>query len=114
MAPNIEQIIHSIKQLPMPDRERLRKWLEDEGIAAKTGPNGEVNEDRSNSSLHWLNANRTNYLGRWVALDGDRLVAVGSTAREVYDGAKEVGIAVPFVELVTEEEMSPFIGGWLS
>jgi hypothetical protein len=46
-------------------------------------------------------------------LIGGRLVAVGSTAAEVYKKAKEAGIRIPFVELVAGEESTPFTGGWI-
>jgi len=49
-----------------------------------------------------------------VALDGDRLVASGPTAKEVYSKAKAEGVETPFVELLTQQEPEPFTGGWLS
>lgn len=65
-------------------------------------------------SLRWLDENRAEYIGQWIALHGDRLIAVGLTAKEVYSKAKAEGVHIPFVELVTEEELVPFTGGWLS
>jgi len=70
--------------------------------------------NRSAKSLTWLNENRDKYSGQWVALDGDRLIASGSTAKEVYSKAKDEGVEIPFVDLVAEEESGPFTGGWLS
>ena len=32
----------------------------------------------------WIEAHRDEYLGQWVALDGDRLIAHGSDAKKVY------------------------------
>ena len=82
------------------------------------GPsNGESSQAPANhsaKSLKWLEENREKYLGQWVALDGNRLIASGSTAKEVYSKAKAEGVAIPFVELVTEGESAPFTGGWLS
>jgi hypothetical protein len=72
------------------------------------------NARRSARSLQWLDENREKYSGQWVALDGDRLIARGPTAIEVYSKAKKEGVETPFVELVTETEPSPFTGGWLS
>jgi hypothetical protein len=54
------------------------------------------------------------YSGQWVALDGDRLIANGPTAKEVYSKAKAEGFEIPFVELVTDHEPVPSTGGWLS
>ena len=114
MTPNVEQIIRSIQQLPEPEREKVRQWLEDERTSDGTGKDGQAKAGRSEKSLRWLNENRQKYLGQWVALDADRLIASGSTAQEVYAKSKAEGVKIPFVELVTEEEPAPFSGGWLS
>jgi len=114
MTPNVEQIIRSIQQLPEPERERVRQWLEDKRTADETGGAWQAKAGRSETSLRWLNENRQKYLGQWVALDGDRLIASGPTAQEVYAKSKAEGVEIPFVELVTEEEPAPFSGGWLS
>jgi hypothetical protein len=45
------------------------------------------------------------------ALDGDRLIANGPTAKEVYAKAKAEGFEIPFVELVTDQEPVPSTGG---
>jgi hypothetical protein len=58
--------------------------------------------------------NREKCSGQWVVLDGDRLIASGPTAKEVYSKAKAEGVEIPFVELVTEREPAPFTGRWLS
>ena len=111
MSASIEQIISSIRQLPVVERERLRRLLDDEKSDANyRNANG---GDRSSKSLQWLSENRENYLGRWVSLDGNRLISSGSSAREVFDQAKAAGIESPFVEFITNDP-SPFTGGWLS
>jgi Family of unknown function (DUF5678) len=113
MLPSFDQIIKSIEQLPAAEQERIRQWLEGKGAA-----NGEVpsraNANRSAKSLRWLHENQEKYSGQWVALDGDRLIASGPTAREVYSKARAEGVEIPFVELVSERESAPFSGGWLS
>ena len=43
--------------------------------------------------------------GQWIALDGDRLITSGSSAKEVYSKAKAEGVEIPFVELVTNESL---------
>ena len=55
-----------------------------------------------------------NTQGQWVALLGDRLIASGPTAKEVYSKAKTEGVEIPFVELVADLEPVPSTGGWLS
>ena len=70
--------------------------------------------NRSAKSLRWLDENREKHSGQWVALDGDRLIASGPTAKEVYSKAKAEGVEIPFIELVTDPEPVPSTGGWLS
>jgi uncharacterized protein DUF5678 len=84
MTLSLDQIIKSIEQLPAPQQERIRRWLDENGT-----PNGERNAsqphaNRSAKSLRWLDENREKYSGQWVALDGDRLIVSGPTAKEVY------------------------------
>ena len=114
MIPSFDQIIKSIEQLPAAEQERVRRWLEAKGATNGEACSSQAGANRSARSLRWLHENRERYSGQWVALDGDRLIASGSTAQEVYSKAKAEGVEIPFVELVTELESAPFTGGWLS
>ena len=112
MISSFDQIIKSIEQLPAAEQERIRRWLEDRGANGEEH-GSETHADRSAKSLTWLEQNRQKYSGQWVALDGDRLIASGSSAQEVYSKAKAEGVEIPFVELVTNRESIPFTGGWI-
>ena len=114
MNSSFDQIIKSIEQLPAPEQERIRRWLDEKGTANGKRDGSQTNATRSAKSLRWLHENREKYLGEWVALDGDRLIASGPTAKEVYSKAKAEGVEIPFVELVTDPEPVPSTGGWLS
>ena len=111
MAATFEQIIKSIEQLPAPEQEGIRRWLQNRVTSNGLSDGSRKKAARSARSLRWLDENRERYSGQWVALDGDRLIASGPTAREVYSKAKAEGVETPFVELVTEQEPSPFAGG---
>ena len=108
---SVDQIIKSIAQLPAAEQERIRRWLEEKGATNGEGQGSQAHANRSARSLRWLDENREKYSGQWVALDGDRLMASGPTAKEVYSKAKAEGVEIPFVELVTEPV--PSTGGWL-
>ena len=114
MIPSLDQIIKSIEQLPAAEQEKIRRWLEDKGASNGEEHGSPAHANRSAKSLRWLHENREKYSGQWVALDGDRLIASGATAKDVYSKAKAEGVEIPFVELVTERESGPFTGGWLS
>jgi len=112
MSLGFDQILKSIKQLSELDQERIRRWLDTKGSA--NGDASRADATRSAKSLRWLDENREKYAGQWVALDGDRLIASGPTAKEVYSKAKAEGVEIPFVELVTDQAHVPFTGEWLS
>jgi uncharacterized protein DUF5678 len=114
MALSFDEIIKSIEQLPTPEQEKIRQCLEQKGATNGEDHGSHAYPDRSAKSLRWLHENRKNYPGQWVALDGDRLIASGPTAKEVYSKAKAKGVVIPFVELVTDQEPMPSSGGWLS
>ena len=119
MMLSVDEIIKSIAQLPPAEQEKIRRWLEDKGATngeghGSQGHRSQGHANRSAKSLRWLHENREKYSGQWVALDGDRLIANGSTAKKVYSKAKAEGVEIPFVELVTDPEPVPSTGGWLS
>jgi hypothetical protein len=62
------------------------------------------------SEQHWLTANRPMFVGQWVALSGERLLAAGSNASEVYTKARALGVAVPFVAYIDPDDHLPFAG----
>jgi hypothetical protein len=62
--------------------------------------------------MKWITDNRSAYAGQWVAVEGDRLVAAASDAREVFLAAKAEGIAIPFVVHILPEDSLPFVPGW--
>ena len=114
MTLSVDQIIKSIEKLSTTEQETIRRWLEDRGATNEERHGAQTHEDRSAKSLRWLHENREKYAGQWVALDGDRLIANGSTAKEVYSKAKAESVQIPFVELVTERDPVRLTGGWLS
>ena len=61
--------------------------------------------------LRWIAQHREEYAGQWVALDGERLLASGTNASEVYEAASRSGIELPLVVQVEPPDELPF-GGW--
>jgi hypothetical protein len=114
MTLSVDQIIKSIEKLPAAEQERIRQWLEHKRAKNVEGHGSQAHANRSSKSLKWLHENREKYAGQWVALDGERLIASGPTAKEVYSKAKAKGVVLPFVELVKNPEPVPSTGGWLS
>lgn len=77
--------------------------LEDEKPLPKSNKsNG--NADNNDRQLEWLKANRDKYAGKYVALDGDNLIAYAETLvkiREQVKGQKNLFIVKVFAEETT-------------
>jgi len=48
-------------------------------------------------NMRWIKEHGAEYAGRWVALDGDRLIASGQTEGEVAIAARVDGAYLPLV-----------------
>lgn len=110
-----EEGAHIPKELFGQD-ERIWRGLQEAGVLSHPQPKppGTVRRvpmsDRS-QELRWLKEHRQEYMGQWVALDGERLISHGAKAREVFDAARAAGVEVPFIAHLDPPEELPF-GGW--
>lgn len=79
------------------------------------GPSGVRRVPRTDRSaeMSWIAQPDPRFVGNWVVLDGDRVLASGPTAKAVYDQAKLKGIEAPFIAYVSPHRDQPFAGGWL-
>jgi len=67
---------------------------------------------RFETELRWIAEHQEEYAGKWVALDGDVLLASGSSAREVYEVVDRLtGATIPLVVQIQPKNSLPF-GGW--
>lgn len=106
---SVNEIVEAIHNLSSPEQEKIRRILERE----KSEKRKEVEEqiERFNAAEKWLKENRDEYLGQWVCLFGDELIAHGVDGLEVHRKAKEKGIKSPYlVRVIAEPEA--FCGGW--
>ena|SRR5258708_5002373 len=100
----LEQIIDEAKALSPAEKLKLRQALDRELEQTASA------QSRAVESI-WVEHHRNAYLGQWVALEGDTLVAHGTNAREVYLAARQAGIDSPYIVHITPEA-DPYIGGW--
>ncbi|MGE0128687.1 MAG: DUF5678 domain-containing protein [Blastocatellales bacterium] len=112
---SVENIFSQIIQLPPPERFKLWRMLEqvtklDPGSPEssesappkkKLQPLPAPNKDRE---MQWLVDHAREYAGQWVALDGDRLIAHGPDAKEVYAAANADGAYLPLVTQVEDPD----------
>lgn len=102
----VERILEEVRRLTPDERRELREALSHEPTAARA-------YDTHERERAWIEQNRDEYLDQWVALDGDRLLAHGTDAREVYLAARATGVRAPFLERVAPKEEGAFWGGWV-
>jgi hypothetical protein len=60
----------------------------------------------------WIELHRVEYIGKWVVLDGDRLIGFGDDPRPIVERARAQGVKLPFVEFIRDDS-EPFAGAWL-
>ncbi len=115
MTPTIEQAIEIIRQLPPPDRKKFFDWAEEEKskeLAEKNEKNIELKakNEKFRLALQWIEEHKEEFDGKFIVLDGDKLVAHGSDSKTVYDEARAKGYQSPFLTRVKAKTL-PF-GGW--
>lgn len=111
---NFENVLAQARQLPLTERQRLRELLAEEAQSkpekkrARRVPPPVPYKDRSRE-YQWLEQHAREYIGQWVALEGDQLVAQGSTAVEILKVAKAAGIERPLILQVEDPDGPPLI-----
>lgn len=99
-----EQVAQIIRSLPLEDYDRVRQILdEEEKKKLEKAEKLQRDIERWKKTDKWLQENRHNYLGQWVCLYGDELIAHGTDALEVDARAKAAGIEAPFLEHIVEQ-----------
>lgn len=106
-----ESVLTQARQLPWLEQQMLLQALAEEPATdqKKSHPKRLPWKDRSRE-YQWLKDHAREYVGQWVALEGDQLVASGATAVEVLDVAKAAGIDRPLIVQVEDPDGPPFAG----
>lgn len=63
--------------------------------------------------LQWLKEHATDLerlQGKWITIEGDKLIAEGDSFDAVYEAARKNGIEIPFIFLVPPKEDTIFVG----
>jgi hypothetical protein len=112
-GPTLEQVINIARDLPPEALRSSREWIEEQEREAETRRRKDYSqrdEERFRDSLRWVDEHHDEYLGQWVALDGDILISHGLDAKKVYEEARSTGVQAPFLKRIVKDDL-PF-GGW--
>ncbi len=115
-AMDFEQILIAAQQLPPDEKQKLIESLQkpiESPPKKKLGrrvPPPVASKDRT-LEYQWLAEHSREFAGKWVALEGDQMIACGSSAVEVSKAAKAVGIDRPILVQVEDPDGLPFAGG---
>ncbi len=134
-ALTFDEIVEAIDALPPQERvkllQRLNRTAADEAPNQGADANGSPRNAADNNSIpeivmrrvppiapekgitkemKWLREHRAEYANQWVALDEDRLIKAGRTAKEVHAAANAAGVPHALIVLVEPPDTPPFAG----
>jgi hypothetical protein len=87
----------------LPELENLVEKANQVKNETDLGLVGEIEEQIRVERINWLKENREKYAGKYVALDGNKLVGIGQTIREANEQAQANGVKSPFLIRVSGE-----------
>ena len=109
-----ENILAQVNQLPAMERAKLIAQLNREPKNEYEVPEGRIisaNEPYIDRTLEfkWMDEHEHEYVGQWVAVKEDKLIAHGFVAKEVFAKARELGVTDALVYLVNDNDL-PYMG----
>lgn len=107
MSATLDRIKEEMKDLAPEELQEVRE-MADSLLSGSASP---AESPDCSPERRWLAEHGEEYAGQWVALDGDRLLAHGERASEVYAAVREAGVSLPLVVRVDPTDHLPF-GGW--
>src|SRR5260370_21886624 len=87
-----EAILDRVPHLPQAKQEEVLRFAD--GLQRQDAIGPGPSRDRATERL-WIERNRAAFAGQWVAVEGDRLVASGTDAQQIFTAAKSEGIESP-------------------
>ncbi len=107
-----ETVLQQINALPLNEQLKLELLLEERRVERKRAAVKTPLDKRlplqpmpdSSREMQWLTDHAREYVGQWVALDGDRLIAHSVDYQEVFAAADADGAPLPLITLVEDHD----------
>ncbi len=115
----LEQIIDEARSLSPAEKRKLRQVLDLELEQVKAQDRAQAthsdngDDETRERRLEWLKSHREEYGGQYVALDGDRLLAVGPNYPIAREKALAAGKPNAFVTYLPKPDEIGEMGGWV-
>jgi hypothetical protein len=113
--PTVEEVLASVDALSPQDRRQVRSALKEDSPEPPTtatvhgAMSGLPVKDMIREAA-WLEQHGEEYAGQWVALDGERLVAASTNAKDVLAAARAAGVGDALIVRVESRDALPFAG----
>ena len=97
-------VLRPLEALPLSEKQHVIITITDELL-----PETAINDRKR--EMQWVRLHGQEYAGKWVAVEGDRLLSSGRKAKPVLEHAQAQGVARPLLLHIPEQPELPF-GGW--
>lgn len=110
----LDNLKRQARQLSAQEIENFVNYLQEikESDEKDLGLAGESNAEMRRLHMQWLKDNRTKYAGKYVALDGAKVVGIGKTRHEAAGQANDQNVRNAFVTYVYPLDYVGEVGGW--
>ena len=109
-----ESVLHLIDQMPATEKLKLKQLLEQRTTTQSEATNGAAVKPSkplspkpipdSTREMRWIADHQREYIGQWVALDGDRLIAASTNHQEVSAAADADGAYLPMFAYIDDPD----------
>ena len=96
-------VLRPLQSLPFAEKQHLVVTVSDEAPAR-------LPYNPRQQEMEWLRVNGSTHPGKYVAIEGDQLVAEGESVTSVMEQARAKGVSLPLVVHIPKEPELPFAG----
>jgi hypothetical protein len=112
LAPEVEAIVRAQAAARGVKPESLIAEAVEAFTHAPSMPRLRSSRTRS-AEMAWAADPDPQYFGKWVVLEGSRVIGSDSDPKRLYEDVRSRGCGSPFLIFVSPRANEPFLGGWI-